>query len=215
MQLGKGALLRGRALPALRPHQGCWVSAGGSRTLSLVRGSRTMAAPSASPGYACLPSPSPGLTVRALGGMHPAEIPQGFVPPGRKRKGRGGLPLPMAKEAAAKLGWPSGSGAGVEHTWDPGSGAELLGACCRETLSLQQGCHGGLASEAGDDPQGPPCLTALGSALVLRQAECSGASWRASVSPWHVEQGPKGRGEGGVSYHVCSSQGCCSFYSTG
>ena len=70
------------------------------------RGSQTMVAPSTSPGCAWLPSPSAGLAVRALGGMHPAEIPQGFVPPGRKGKGRGGPPLPTAKEAAEKLGQP-------------------------------------------------------------------------------------------------------------
>lgn len=51
------------------------------------RGSQTMVAPSTSPGCACLPSPSAGLAVRALGGMHPDEIPQGFIPPGRKGKG--------------------------------------------------------------------------------------------------------------------------------
>lgn len=51
------------------------------------RGSQTTVAPSTSPDCACPPSPSAGLAVRALGGMHPAEIPQGFIPPGRKGKG--------------------------------------------------------------------------------------------------------------------------------
>lgn len=71
-----------------------------------ARGSQTMVAPSTRPGCAWLPSPSASLAVRALRGMHPGEIPQGFVPPGRKGKGGGGLPLPTAKEAAEKHGWP-------------------------------------------------------------------------------------------------------------
>lgn len=121
------------------------------------RGSQMMVALSASLGCAWFLSPSPGLAVCALGGMHLGEIPQGFVPPGRKGKGRNeaGCPCPQPRKRQRNPVGPGWSSPGAYHTWDPGLGAGAHGACCRETLSLQQGCPGGVALEGDNSPQRP------------------------------------------------------------
>lgn len=72
-------------------------------------------------------------------------------------KGReeAGCPCPRPRKQQRNMVGPSWSGPGAYHIWDPNSGAGIPGACCGETLSLQQGCRGGVASEGTTDSKDP------------------------------------------------------------
>lgn len=160
------------------------------------RGSQTLVAPSTSPGCACLPSPSAGLAVCALGRMHPAEIPQGFIPPGMKRKGQGRLPLPTAKEVAEKPSQPwLERPRGLLHL-GPRLGCRSPQACRRAALV-------GLPWRGTTVPKDPVCARfRLSPGFAVR---CSRAGWRALVPPRHTEQGPRRQGEGGLVFRTTSA----------
>lgn len=131
--------------------------------------------------------------------MHPAEIPQGFVPPGRKET----RPAALA----------CGQGSGGENWWPPLE--------CPGDLSLLAPYFLGIFGGAVGRPS--PCCTGALVALPCRgqqpQRPCVWLLW---VQPWlvsncsapvletsvllcHEEQGPRGQGEGKLVFLMSAS----------
>ena len=109
---------------------------GGLGSLSPVEGPRQWWLPA--PAQAVLGSPAPlpaSLCVHSEECTQPKFLRDLFLLAGKGRD-EAGRPCPQPRKRQRNLVSPSWSSPGVYHTWDPSSGAGVLGACCRETLSL-------------------------------------------------------------------------------
>lgn len=149
------------------------------------------------PGLCLVPQPLCSLTAHVLRGMHPAEMPQGFVPPGRKETrpailacGQGSseenwrLPLECPRDLSLLgpyfLGIP---GCAVE---DPLHAAQLPSWLCL----------------AGDNsPKGPAC-GCFGFSPGLSVTVMLQGRLEILVLLWHEKQGPRGQSEGKLVFHM-------------